>query len=61
MMLEKNSNFGTIQRIGKWLNIAMKDLEIRGAGDLLGGEQSGFMNEIGFITYQKIITEAIDR
>ena len=38
----------------------MKDLEIRGAGDLLGGEQSGFINEIGFDTYQKILNEAID-
>ena len=38
----------------------MKDLEIRGAGDLLGGEQSGFINEIGFETYQKILKEAID-
>jgi transcription-repair coupling factor (superfamily II helicase) len=38
----------------------MKDLEIRGAGDLLGGEQSGFINEIGFDTYQKIMNEAID-
>jgi len=41
-------------------NIAMKDLEIRGAGDLLGGEQSGFINEIGFETYQKILSEAIE-
>ena len=40
--------------LGSGLNIAMKDLEIRGAGDLLGGEQSGFINEIGFDTYQKI-------
>tara|TARA_Y100001935_G_C17258236_1_gene484880 strand:- start:727 stop:1389 length:663 start_codon:yes stop_codon:yes gene_type:complete len=38
----------------------MKDLEIRGAGDLLGGEQSGFINEIGFETYQKILSEAIE-
>ena len=38
----------------------MKDLEIRGAGDLLGGEQSGFINEIGFDTYQKILNEAIE-
>jgi len=38
----------------------MKDLEIRGAGDLLGGEQSGFINEIGFETYQKILNEAIE-
>jgi transcription-repair coupling factor (superfamily II helicase) len=41
-------------------DIAMKDLEIRGAGDLLGGEQSGFINEIGFDTYQKIMNEAIE-
>jgi transcription-repair coupling factor (superfamily II helicase) len=40
--------------LGSGFNIAMKDLEIRGAGDLLGGEQSGFINEIGFDTYQKI-------
>ena len=46
--------------LGSGFNIAMKDLEIRGAGDLLGGEQSGFINEIGFETYQKILTEAID-
>ncbi|MCW9037205.1 TRCF domain-containing protein, partial [Altibacter sp.] len=46
--------------LGSGLNIAMKDLEIRGAGDLLGGEQSGFINEIGFETYQKILSEAID-
>jgi transcription-repair coupling factor (superfamily II helicase) len=38
----------------------MKDLEIRGAGDLLGGEQSGFINDIGFDTYQKILKEAIE-
>jgi len=46
--------------LGSGFNIAMKDLEIRGAGDLLGGEQSGFINEIGFDTYQKILAEAID-
>ncbi|GAW89736.1 transcription-repair coupling factor [Flavobacterium psychrophilum] len=46
--------------LGSGLNIAMKDLEIRGAGDLLGGEQSGFINEIGFDTYQKIMNEAIE-
>ena len=46
--------------LGSGFNIAMKDLEIRGAGDLLGGEQSGFMNEIGFDTYQKILNEAIE-
>ena len=46
--------------LGSGFNIAMKDLEIRGAGDLLGGEQSGFINEIGFETYQKILVEAIE-
>lgn len=45
--------------LGSGLNIAMKDLEIRGAGDLLGGEQSGFINDIGFDAYQKILEEAI--
>jgi len=46
--------------LGSGIKIAMKDLEIRGAGDLLGGEQSGFINEIGFDTYQKILNEAIE-
>ena len=46
--------------LGSGIKIAMKDLEIRGAGDLLGGEQSGFINDIGFETYQKILKEAID-
>jgi transcription-repair coupling factor (superfamily II helicase) len=46
--------------LGSGINIAMKDLEIRGAGDLLGGEQSGFINDIGFDTYQKILAETID-
>ncbi len=46
--------------LGSGFNIAMKDLEIRGAGDLLGGEQSGFINDIGFDAYQKILTEAVD-
>ncbi|PKH49891.1 transcription-repair coupling factor [Tenacibaculum sp. Bg11-29] len=46
--------------LGSGLNIAMKDLEIRGAGDLLGGEQSGFINDIGFDAYQKILEEAIE-
>ncbi|HFS67119.1 MAG TPA: DEAD/DEAH box helicase, partial [Flavobacteriia bacterium] len=45
--------------LGSGINIAMKDLEIRGAGDLLGGEQSGFINDIGFETYQKILSETI--
>ena len=46
--------------LGSGFNIAMKDLEIRGAGNLLGGEQSGFINDIGFDTYQKILNEAIE-
>ena len=46
--------------LGSGFNIAMKDLEIRGAGDILGGEQSGFINDIGFDTYQKIMNEAIE-
>ena len=46
--------------LGSGLNIAMKDLEIRGAGDLLGGEQSGFINDIGFDAYQKILQEAVE-
>ena len=46
--------------LGAGFQIAMRDLEIRGAGDLLGGEQSGFINDIGFDTYQKILKEAIE-
>ncbi len=46
--------------LGSGFQIAMKDLEIRGAGDLLGAEQSGFINEMGFETYQKIMQEALE-
>ncbi|MDX1651189.1 MAG: transcription-repair coupling factor [Brumimicrobium sp.] len=45
--------------LGAGFNIAMKDLDIRGAGNLLGGEQSGFIADIGFEMYQKILNEAI--
>lgn len=45
--------------LGSGFNIAMKDLDIRGAGNLLGGEQSGFISEIGFEMYQKILNEAM--
>jgi transcription-repair coupling factor (superfamily II helicase) len=45
--------------LGSGFQIAMRDLDIRGAGDMLGGEQSGFIAEIGFETYQKILDEAI--
>ena len=46
--------------LGSGFQIAMRDLDIRGAGNLLGGEQSGFISEIGFDMYQKILQEAID-
>lgn len=45
--------------LGSGFQIAMRDLDIRGAGNLLGAEQSGFISEIGFETYQKILEEAI--
>ena len=45
--------------LGSGFNIAMRDLDIRGAGDLLGAEQSGFIAEIGFEMYHKILDEAI--
>ena len=51
--LEENSE------LGSGFQIAMKDLDIRGAGNLLGGEQSGFISDIGFETYQKILEEAV--
>ncbi len=46
--------------LGSGFNIAMQDLDIRGAGNLLGGEQSGFIADIGFETYQRILQEAIN-
>ena len=46
--------------LGSGFKIAMRDLDIRGAGDLLGADQSGFINDIGFETYQKILNEAIE-
>lgn len=46
--------------LGSGFNIAMRDLDIRGAGNLLGGEQSGFISEIGFEMYMKILNEAIE-
>lgn len=45
--------------LGSGFNIAMRDLDIRGAGNLLGGEQSGFVMNMGYETYQKILNEAI--
>ena len=46
--------------LGSGFNIAMQDLDIRGAGNLLGAEQSGFITEMGFETYQKILSEAME-
>ena len=45
--------------LGSGFSIAMRDLDIRGAGNILGGEQSGFISEIGFEMYQKILDEAL--
>ncbi|MCH8031979.1 MAG: transcription-repair coupling factor, partial [Bacteroidetes bacterium] len=45
--------------LGSGLNIAMRDLDIRGAGNLLGAEQSGFIEDVGFETYHKILDEAV--
>ena len=49
----------TFSDLGSGFNIAMQDLDIRGAGNLLGGEQSGFIADIGFETYQRILNEAL--
>ena len=46
--------------LGSGFNIAMQDLDIRGAGNLLGGEQSGFIADMGFETYQRILSEAFE-
>ncbi len=54
--LKAIENFSSL---GSGFNIAMHDLDIRGAGNLLGGEQSGFIADIGFETYHKILNEAI--
>ncbi len=45
--------------LGSGFNIALQDLDIRGAGNLLGGEQSGFIADVGYETYQKILNEAV--
>ena len=63
MTKEARKRIEAIERhteLGSGFHIAMKDLEIRGAGDLLGAEQSGFINDIGFETYQKILSEAVE-
>ena len=54
--LEALENFS---ELGSGINIAMQDLDIRGAGNLLGAEQSGFISDLGYETYQKILNEAM--
>ncbi len=49
----------TFSDLGSGFNLAMQDLDIRGAGNLLGAEQSGFMEDLGYETYQKILSQAI--
>ncbi len=49
----------SFSELGSGFNIAMQDLDIRGAGNLLGGEQSGFISDIGYETYQRILNEAM--
>ncbi len=49
----------TFSELGSGFNLSMQDLDIRGAGNLLGAEQSGFMEDLGYETYQKILTEAM--
>ena len=49
----------TFSELGSGFNLAMQDLDIRGAGNLLGAEQSGFMEDLGYETYQKILSQAI--
>ena len=59
---ESKKRLETIEQfseLGSGFQIAMKDLDIRGAGNILGGEQSGFIDNIGYETYQKILAEAI--
>ncbi len=62
MTQEARKRLKTIEEftdLGSGFQVAMRDLDIRGAGNLLGGEQSGFIADIGFETYQKILDEAI--
>ena len=49
----------TFSDLGSGFNIAVQDLDIRGAGNLLGAEQSGFMEDLGYETYQKILNQAV--
>ncbi|MGN0068954.1 MAG: transcription-repair coupling factor [Prevotella sp.] len=49
----------SLSELGSGFNLAMQDLDIRGAGNLLGAEQSGFMEDLGYETYQKILSQAV--
>ena len=50
---------GTFSELGSGFNLAMQDLDIRGAGNMLGAEQSGFIAELGYETYQRVLNEAV--
>ena len=58
--MQRLNAISNLSNLGDGFNIAMKDLEIRGAGNMLGPEQSGFIEEMGFAHYQKIINEAVN-
>ena len=51
---------GTFAELGAGFNLAMQDLDIRGAGNMLGSEQSGFIADLGYETYQRILNEAVE-
>jgi len=57
---KKLSTLEEFSDLGDGFKVAMKDLDLRGSGDLLGGEQSGFINDIGMDAYQKIMEEAVE-
>ncbi|MCX6156039.1 MAG: transcription-repair coupling factor [Candidatus Kapabacteria bacterium] len=57
--LQRLQAIGEFSELGSGLKLALRDMEIRGAGNLLGPEQSGYINEIGFEMYQKVLDEAV--
>ncbi|MAZ55522.1 MAG: transcription-repair coupling factor [Flavobacteriales bacterium] len=59
LAIKRLNAISNLSSLGDGFNIAMKDLEIRGAGNMLGGEQSGFIEEMGFTNYQRLLDEAI--
>ncbi len=60
LALKRLQAISELSELGSGLKLAMRDLEIRGAGNLLGAEQSGFIDEVGFDLYQKIVDEAVE-